>query len=242
MGPLIYVADAHLTRDDPEVDVFVSFLERVGPSASALGILGDLFNLWFGYRKFGLPHHQRVVRALESLRDRGVRIFYVEGNRDFHLRRAHLGRPFHQVAEDHHVETFRGWRIWATHGDEINLEDRQYRMWKAVSKSAPVYGAFSLLPGSWGMKLGESLERRLSGTNLEHKGEFPLDHCRRYARRVMEQGCQALVLGHFHEERKIPLGEVNGREAAAYVLPAFRVTHRYLIFEGDDPPGFRGFS
>jgi UDP-2,3-diacylglucosamine hydrolase len=242
MRPLVFVADAHLTCDDPEVDAFVSFLRDVGARASALGILGDLFNLWFGNPRFALPHHRPVLEALEDLRGSGVRIFYVEGNRDFHLGPSYLGRPFETVASGSHLESFAGWKIWATHGDEINMGDRQYRAWKTFSKSAPVYGAFSLLPGSWGMRLGESLERRLSGTNLENKARFPMEHCVSYARRVIDDGCHAVVMGHFHEERIVPMGDKEGRPLGVYVLPAFRHTHRYLVFEGEEPPRFTGWK
>ncbi len=242
MGPLVLVADAHLTRDDPEVEVFVAFLRSLGSRPSALGILGDLFNLWFGPRKFALPHHVKVLGALGALRDAGVRLFYVEGNRDFHLRRTHLGNPFHAVSEGEHVETFASWKICATHGDEINVEDRQYRAWKAVSKSAPVYGAFTLLPGPMGVRIGEGLERKLSGTNLSHRMAFPLEHCLTYGGKVIGSGCDAVVMGHFHEERFVPIGRRGGRETGVWVLPAFRHSHRYLVFEGDGAPRFQTFE
>jgi len=238
MKPLLFVADAHLTRDDPEVDSFILFLREEGPKASSICILGDLFNIWFGKAKFALPHHTRVLQALGDLRGAGVRLTYVEGNRDFHLRRTHLGDPFDAVVEDHLVEEHAGWKVWAHHGDAINIEDRQYLAWKAFSKSAAIYGAFSLLPGAWGMKLGESLESRLSGTNLRHKSRFPEAHCLSYAGRVFERGASALVLGHFHEERYIDCGEKDGRRRGVWVLPAWRGTHRYLAFDGEGPPKF----
>jgi len=242
MKPLVFVADAHLTSDDPEVDSFVRFLRAVGPGSSALVILGDLFNLWLGRRKFSLPHHEKVLEALGEVRRSGVRLAYVEGNRDFHLRRSHLGTSFDEVAEDYLVETHAGWRVWATHGDAINLADRPYRAWKAFSKSAPVYGAFAILPGRWGMKLGERLERRLSGTNIKHKTRFPEEHCMAYARRVQEGGFHALVMGHFHEELRMECGGSDGRRLPVYVLPAWRHGHRYLVFEGDAEPRFAAFG
>lgn len=242
MRPLVLVADAHLTRDDPEVDAFIAFVEAVGARASAVGILGDLFNLWFGQAKFALAHHGKVLRALESLRGGGVRLFYVEGNRDFNLRRTHLGRPFDEIAEGAHVEAFASWRICATHGDEVNLEDRQYRTWKRISKSAPVYGAFSLLPGALGMRLGERLERTLSGTNLDNRKRFPMEHCIAYGRKVVDAGCDAVVMGHFHEERFVSLGRRGDRETGVWILPAFRHSHRYLVFDGDGPPRFETFG
>jgi UDP-2,3-diacylglucosamine hydrolase len=242
MGPLLFVADAHLTRDDPEVDAFVSFLRVEGRKAATLCILGDLFNIWLGKPKFALPHHLRVLDALEELRSAGVRLLYVEGNRDFHLRRTHLGRPFTAVTEDSLVETYAGRRFHLAHGDAINSDDRQYRAWKAISKSSPVYGAFSLLPARAGMRLGERLERTLAGTNLRNRARFPMEHCLAYARKVFEEGSDAHVLGHFHEEKHIAFGEGEGRPLGVYVMPAFRLGHRYLIVEGDAAPRFASFS
>ena len=242
MKPLLFIADAHLTRDDPEVETICSFLRQVGSDASAIGILGDLFNIWLGEPKFALPHHARVLQVLEDLRREGVRLIYVEGNRDFHLRRAHLGRPFHDLAEDAIDVAHAGWRIRAVHGDSVNVDDRPYRAWKAFSKSGAIYGAFSLLPGAWGTSLGESLERRLSGTNIRHKAVFPREHCLALARRAFEAGCHALVMGHFHEERRILCGTGDGRPLGVYVLPAWRDSHRYLVFEEDVPPEFRSFE
>ncbi len=242
MKPFVLVADAHLTREDPEAESFLAFLGRVGPRCGTLAILGDLFNVWLGEPKFHLPHHRRILDALVRLRRGGVRLVYVEGNRDFHVRRAAAGRFFDVVAEDSLIESHGDWRVWLTHGDAVNLDDRPYRAWKAFSKSALVYGAFSLLPGGVGVRLAESLERRLSGTNVEHKLHFPEGHCLAYARRAFDRGCHALVLGHFHQERQIPCGEREGRPVGVYVLPAWRHGHRYLIFEGGAPPRFAGFE
>ncbi|HKY33233.1 MAG TPA: metallophosphoesterase [Candidatus Polarisedimenticolia bacterium] len=235
--PLFYVADAHLTRDDPEVDAFVAFLEREAPSAGTLCIVGDLFNVWFGEPKFTMPHQARVLDSLRRLAAGGVRLTFVEGNRDFSIRRHHLGAPFDEVAEGCLVDLHAGRRILATHGDEVNRRDRQYLLWKRVSKSGLVYGSFRLLPGRWGVQAGERLERRLSGTNLRHKARFPEQECRRFASELLGPVCDAIVLGHFHEERQMALPG-----GTVHVLPAWRGTHRYLSFDGPGPPRFVTFN
>ena len=60
MKPLVLVADAHLTRDDPEIEIFIAFLAGVRSQCGTLAILGDLFNIWLGDEKFHLPHHAKV--------------------------------------------------------------------------------------------------------------------------------------------------------------------------------------
>jgi len=235
--PLIYVADSHLTADDPETDSFVAFLEKTGIAAGTLYILGDLFNVWFAEPKFRMPHQERVLRALDRLAASGVTLKFVEGNRDFSVRRNHLGAPFAQVTETHLVEAYGGRRILAAHGDEVNRDDRQYRLWKRFSKSFAVYGLFRRLPARWGISLGESLERRLSGTNIRHKSSFPMRQCRAWAEEMFRSACDTIVLGHFHEERMLPL-----EGGTVYVLPTWRGTHRYLLFDGAEPPRFVEFG
>ena len=236
MRPLVYVADSHLTGDDPEVDSFIRFLETVGPTAATLYLLGDLFNVWFGEAKFRMPHQQRVLDALARLAERGVTVKFVEGNRDFSIRRNHLGHPFADVGVESLEEAYGGRRILAAHGDEVNVNDRQYRLWKRFSKSFAVYGLFRQLPGSWGIRLGERLERTLSGTNVRHKCRFPMEECRLWAETVFARGCDTIVLGHFHEERELTIG--SGR---LFVLPTWRGHHRYLEFAGDAPGRFVDF-
>ncbi|MGH9868932.1 MAG: UDP-2,3-diacylglucosamine diphosphatase [Candidatus Polarisedimenticolia bacterium] len=235
--PLAYVADTHLTTADPEVETFIAFLETVGPRLGTLFHLGDLFNVWFGEPKFRMPHQQRVLDAFARLSARGVVLKFVEGNRDFGIRRHHLGAPFAEVAEGRLVQAYGGRRILAEHGDEVNLEDRQYRLWKRVSKSGAIYGSFRRLPGAWGIRAGEKLERRLSGTNLRNKSNFPDAQCRAYASGLLGTTCDTIVLGHFHDERRLdlPAGTVH-------VLPTWRGHHRYLLFEGTGAPRYETFS
>jgi len=237
LKPLLYVADSHLTTDDPELDSFLGFLEEVGSTAGTLYILGDLFNVWFGEPKFRMPHQEKVLTALKALSASGVVLKFVEGNRDFSIRRNYLNTPFREVAEIL-VEQYGGRRILATHGDEVNRDDRQYRIWKAASKSFAVYGTFRLLPGAWGVRLGEALERRLSGTNIRHKTFFPMEQCQAFAQEQFRSvPCDAIVLGHFHEERelKLPGGTL-------YVVPTWRGHHRYLRFEDGEPGRFEPFK
>ncbi len=235
--PLLYVADPHLTDRDPETDSFIGFLERAGAFAGTVCVLGDLFNIWFGERKFRRPYQQRVLDAAARIAAAGVLVKFVEGNRDFSVRRTCLGAPFADVGVTHLIEEFGGRRILAVHGDEVNRKDRQYRMWKRFSKSSPVYGLFRMLPGPWGMELGERLERKLSGTNLRNKIRFPAEECRLYAEKLFTDTCDAIVMGHFHEEREMAVGR-----GVVYVVPTWRGHHRYLMFEGTEPGRFVDFT
>ena len=82
----IAVADAHLDGLNNELEHFLSFLYSLQKShIHTFYILGDLFNIWLGTPKMQLKHQHSVIEAFRKLRDLGVSVKYVEGNRDYFL-------------------------------------------------------------------------------------------------------------------------------------------------------------
>ncbi len=136
-GDLVFVGDVHLDRDDPDLDAFVEFLKGLAPTVSRVVLIGDLFNLWIGSRELEQPHHRRVIDALVAMRERGVRVCYVEGNRDFHIGSLYEGAAFDLVTDGSLVEEFGGHNVLAVHGDLANTRDSQYRAWRRLSRSRP---------------------------------------------------------------------------------------------------------
>jgi UDP-2,3-diacylglucosamine hydrolase len=227
MGRLVFVGDVHLDRDDPDLEGFLSFLDGLGRTARRIVFLGDLFNVWLGRRELEQPHHAAVLDKLRQLRSRGVKIAYVEGNRDFHIGTAYGGDALDLATRGALEEEQGGTRLLATHGDLVNVRDLRYRVWRAVSHSAPVWWAFNRLSAPRRVRLAESLERRLRATNLEYKREFPESAVRRYAAQVVSRGRDVVVLGHFHVERDLLLAPPHppGR---VLVLPLWKKARRHL--------------
>jgi UDP-2,3-diacylglucosamine hydrolase len=236
-GTIALLGDAHLRERDPEVEAFLGFLDRLPGSASVLAILGDLFAAWIGRADLVRPHHERVVAALRRLHGRGVRVLYVEGNHDFFLRRLYAGDPFEVIAETDLEIDLAGRRIHLAHGDLMNRHDRQYRAWRRLSKSRPFFAAFNLLPRATRLRLVEGLERGMATTNMEFRGGFPVGECLAYARPRIRAGADAIVFGHFHDERRLEISE-GERRGTVYVLPAWRDGHRYLSVAPGAEPAF----
>jgi len=236
-GTIALLGDAHLREGDPEVGAFVTFLDALPGSASVLVILGDLFAAWLGRADLVRPHHDQVVAALRRLRGRGVRVLYVEGNHDFFLKRLYAGDPFETIAEASLEVVHEGKRLHLAHGDLMNRHDRQYRAWRRLSKSRPFFAAFNLLPRATRLRLVEGLERGMATTNMEFRGGFPVGECLAYARPRFRAGTDAIVFGHFHDERRLDITE-GERRGAVYVLPAWRDGHRYLRIAPGTAPVF----
>lgn len=231
------LGDAHLREGDPEVDAFVAFLDTLPGSIGVLAVLGDLFSAWIGRPELERPHHRRVLDGFARLRTRGCRLIYIEGNHDFFLRPRFAGDPFETLVETSLETRAAGRPTHLAHGDLVNRHDRQYRAWRAISKSRPFFAAFNLIPRGPRLRLVDRIEERMAETNLAFRGGFPVTEAIAYARPRVRAGTEVFVFGHFHEERRIEVQEA-GRRGVIYVLPAWRAGHRYLRLAPGEPPAF----
>lgn len=203
------IADAHLGGPGGPAEPLVEQLEALPETeCERLVLLGDLFQAWIGFERFETDDVRQVVAALRRLRAAGLPIHYVEGNRDFFLDKSPYADAFTTLGTEFAFETA-GVRYLAVHGDGLDERDRQYHLWRRLSKSAPTRFVVGHVPRRFAQHLVESTEERLSYTNLEHKREIPDDVVRRYGEKRLADGHDVLLLGHFHEPRHY---EVEGGE------------------------------
>jgi len=228
-GDLVLVGDIHLDAPDARTEAFLRFLDRMSSTASTVVLAGDLFSLWIGLPDMEQEHHRAVVAKLVELRARGVRTHYLEGNRDYRISRAHVGTAFDSAPGQGLALEHGGRRVFAIHGDLANVEDRQYRTWRRLSRSAPVWGLFRALPRARRRRWAEGLEVRMRDTNLDYKKTFPEDQVRAYGEGYLSRGHDAVVLGHFHVEKD--LGRI-------FVLPEWSASRRHLRVSAGGEIGF----
>ncbi len=237
----VFVADAHLNQDDEHTRAFVSLAGRAAAENAALVLLGDMFDLWFGAPGLTFGFQEPVIARLRELRRAGLRLYYVEGNRDFYLKRAHEGTTFDAVSEGTVQAAVGPFRVHLSHGDTVNRADLFYRFWKTVSKNAVAYGLLSLIPPPIALPLTKRMERTLKQTNLKFKGAFPEQDCRSFALRAFEEGIDFVVMGHFHKELLVPFAEGKPTRVLA-VLPSWRENRRHFYLTAAGDFGFRTFT
>jgi UDP-2,3-diacylglucosamine hydrolase len=204
------VADAHLGGPGGAPEELLSQLENLPRQrCDRLLLLGDLFQIWVGDRRFETPALRQVMTALRKLRKQGIRIDYVEGNRDFFLKGSVYEGLFDRLGEEIIFESG-GRTCLAIHGDGLNERDYLYRFWRRMSKNSLSRLMMRLLPGAVVRRVMVGTERRLAHTNFKHKARIPRDEILHFARRRLAEGPDLLLLGHFHEERRwtLPEGEV----------------------------------
>jgi UDP-2,3-diacylglucosamine hydrolase len=196
------IADAHLGGPGGPAAPLIEQLRALpGQGCTRLVLLGDLFQAWIGHRKFETPEIAAVVAELRALRRAGVRIDYIEGNRDFFLEASPYADAFDSIGREV-AFTAGGVRYLAVHGDGLSDRDRQYLFWRWLSKSPPARWLVLSTPARLARRLVASTEDRLSRTNFKHKRAIPERPIRAYAERRLAEGHDVLLLGHFHEERR----------------------------------------
>ena len=205
------VADAHLDGPGgPPAPLVAQLAALPAEGVERLILLGDIFQAWVGFRQYETPAVRAVLDAVGALRKAGVRVEYIEGNRDFFIGAGGYAAEFDFVGLETSFEAG-GRRFLAVHGDGLNDRDRQYLAWRWLSKSWPVRTAIRSLPRRAVERLVGSTERKLSNTNFKHKAALPEAAIKRYGERRLAEGFDSLLLGHFHEPRQLAVagGEIR---------------------------------
>ena len=122
----LFISDLHLDDARPEIiALFESFLAGEARHADALYILGDLFEAWIGDDD-DAPLPARVASALKTLRDSGVPIYFIAGNRDFLLGSDYAKRAGMAVLDDGTRVDLYGTPTLLLHGDTLCTDDTAY--------------------------------------------------------------------------------------------------------------------
>lgn len=126
-GPTLFISDLHLDAARPDIThLFLRFLSTDAAHASALYILGDLFEAWIGDDD---PDSEkgRVLDGIAALTRAGVPCYVMHGNRDFLIGRRFCRRTGARVLRDGTVIELYGQRVLLLHGDTLCTDDHSYQ-------------------------------------------------------------------------------------------------------------------
>jgi UDP-2,3-diacylglucosamine hydrolase len=239
---LLVISDLHLApHTEPRNLQFLTFLEQALVNKDDVVIAGDLFDLWLGWPHLTFPYQERILRGMQDLASRGLRMSYVEGNRDYGIRQR-ANSIFESVTTSSIKRKVGKRTVFIEHGDMVNSRDKQYRLWHGISKSSLSLLLLRIFPGSWMLSLSSNLETKMKGTNLKYKSQYPLAECERHAREQFRSGADVVIFGHFHEERFAEY-DFDGRSVLFYNLPGWEQGFRYLVIpENEEKPYFKEFT
>lgn len=230
-----FVSDVHLglqAFDPADREArFVSFLRGLPQETDALYMLGDIWDFWYEYRDVVPKGYVSVLSALQDLMDRGVKVYFFNGNHDIwtysyfeELGMKKLTQPC--------VVDIAGKKFCLGHGDGLGPTPFGYRVIKYIFNNRVVQRLFSTLHPWIAYRIGNiwSKHSRLShNEHYEFKGEQePLyQFAREYSQ---EHEVDYFIFGHFHAtvDQSLPSG------SRLLLLKDWISSSPYICFDGTD--------
>ncbi len=142
----LFISDLHLDPERPAItELFGRFVDEEARRADALYILGDLFEAWVGDDD---PSETGafVAGRLRALRDSGVPVHFIRGNRDFLLGDAYARRAGMEILPDPAVVVLDGKPALLMHGDLLCSDDTAYQAFRAQTRDPAWQAQFLAQP------------------------------------------------------------------------------------------------
>lgn len=131
----LFISDLHLDPARPQItELFGRFIDAQARHADALYILGDLFEAWVGDDD---PSDVGgfVATKLRGLRDAGVPVYFMRGNRDFLLGEDYARRAGMTLLPDPAVVILHDTPILLMHGDLLCTDDVAYQQFRTQTRN-----------------------------------------------------------------------------------------------------------
>lgn len=216
-----FISDLHLEPARPDsIQTLLAFLAHIEARADALYILGDFFEYWIGDDILETPVgavFKPIMQALRALRESGVPLYFLHGNRDFLIGETFAERSACELLPEEQVIDLYGTPTLIMHGDSLCTDDVAYQQARQLFRD-PQWQAQVLQ-----LSIPERVERakamRLeSQANNQAKDERIMDVNAQAVVEVMRtHGVQHLIHGHTHRPA-VHQFELNGQSAQRVVL------------------------
>lgn len=215
MSGIYVIGDSHIGLGEGAEEQVNAWLDRLAAlKPRALYLNGDLFHYLIAHRNFRTQSVERVMAKFRELRDSGITVHYVEGNRDFFLKGSFVADAVTDIAYEYAIPA--GTRKYLIiHGDTINDRDYGYRFWRIASKNPVTKVAVTLVPKKMARNFVDGVEKKLAKSNFKHKSRIPVELMEQYGRTRAREGFTDVVFGHFHQKLVLP------GKATVTVLPAW---------------------
>jgi UDP-2,3-diacylglucosamine hydrolase len=224
-GQIFVIGDSHIGLSDGSEAPILAWLDRLAAlRPRALYLNGDLFHYLIADPKFYTTSVANVFARFRELRDAGMAIHYVEGNRDFFLHGSFAEKSVTDVALEFAI-TAGERKYLIVHGDMINDRDLPYRFWRWASKNSMSKFALNFIPKKIARGFVDRIEGRLSDSNFKHKYQLPIERMKAYGVTRGAEGFTHVVFGHFHEKLVLP------GATTVTVLPAWYETGEAMVID-----------
>ena len=213
---------------------FIRWLDSIKEDASAIFLLGDLFDFWFEYKKVVPKGFVRILGKLAEISDAGIPLYFFAGNHDMWMDGYFENELNIQVFDKPKKFIINKKHFLIGHGDGLGPGDIGFKRMKKVFKNSVAKFLFKWVHPDIGVRIAQYLSTKnklLSGTeDVVFKGEEN-EWLAQYCKKILEkENFEFFIFGHRH----LPL-DIKISEHSRYINLGDWISYfSYAVFDGTD--------
>lgn len=213
----LFISDLHLHESRPQITLaFFHFLHTQAIAAEALYILGDFFDAWIGDDdKSELA--QQIAHELLALKQQGVAIYFMHGNRDFLVGTDYAKQAGIELIPEGTVIDLYGTATLLVHGDALCTGDSEYQQFRTMVRSAQWQQQVLAQPLAARRALAAQLREKSQSMNSLKADDIMDVTPAEVIRQMTQAQVQLLIHGHTHRPARHSL-QINNQIAERIVL------------------------
>jgi UDP-2,3-diacylglucosamine hydrolase len=194
-GALI-ISDAHYDKSRPKLLELLHAIESEKINTSQLILMGDIFDLLFGFIPITQQRNQEVVDVINVLAQK-IEVLYLEGNHDFKLQ--HIFPNLHVIPIENQpfTCTFEDKKISLAHGDYRG--DWKYRLYLYLIRSAFMLKFLNFIDSVTSHSIISWLDNYLSAKNDCYIIKDFSGLINSHQKLFESYKCDYILEGHFHQ-------------------------------------------
>ena len=224
----LFISDLHLTPERPlPVQLFHRFIFEVAQNSQSLYILGDFFEAWVGDDHLLKPFNQDIANALNSLAARGVKVFFLPGNRDFLVGPAFAKAAGLTLLSDPTQIDLYGIATLLAHGDQFCTDDDTYQAFRRQVRDPVWQQQFLAQPLPQRLAMAAALRERSEHAKADKKPEIMDVNADAIRAAVETYPVCRIIHGHTHRPAHHTI-TLHGKTVERWVLPDWYESGGYL--------------
>ena len=206
----------------------VRWLTKIKCDATAIYLVGDIFDFWFEYKKVVPKGFVRILGKLAEISDEGIKIHLFVGNHDLWAKdylETEVGITIHHKSK---IIQEQGKKILISHGDDLGSGNYIYKYLRRIFTSKICQWIFARLHPNFAFSIAHAWSNK---SRKRHETTFISKEQERLFNYCQEQQQQNPVDYYIFGHRHIPL-EIKIKDNASYINLGDWINHyTYAVLE-----------
>lgn len=237
MTRIYFASDLHLGVPNREKSLereklFVKWLDEIKKDATAIFLVGDVFDFWFEYKKAVPKGYVRLLGKLADIRDAGIDIHFFTGNHDmwvFDYLEKEIDLKIYREPQEF---IFNNKTFFIGHGDGLGPKDKGYKFLKKIFSNKLCQWLFARIHPNLGISIAEYWSKKSRIANGQKDETFHGDNewLTQFCKETLKtKKVDYFIFGHRHLPLEIDLGNDSH-----YINLGEWVNYKsYAVFDGN---------